>query len=135
MLKLHSLGSDDCRIIGHAINWLLNVPYEHSSPPHVSDGDISILLGLFHDVCELNRMCLLESKTVTIEVAEVYACEGERLKLPIATLHLAIQVLASFIDELRSSPYELKVITGVPIGKSVQCLSRLQSAYDCSLAE
>ena len=122
-----SLGSDEVRIIGHAINWRLNVPYEHSSPSPLSEQEAETLRSLFNDLCSLNRLCLSGLESVLVEIEESYACGEGRLQLPRRYYRLMTDAVASFFKELRASPTELEVVTGSPSIKTSELLSRLQA--------
>ncbi len=50
------------------------------------------------------------------------------MQLPVAYARLMIDAVASFAAELRSSPTELEVVTGLPGSTTAELLSRLQAA-------
>ena len=122
-----SLGSDDLRIIGHAINWQLNGPYEHTPPPHLKEEDAEALQLLFNDVCKLNQKCLADSQSIGIEPGETYLCHGGRMTTSQRYFQLMTDAVASFFAELQSSPEELSIVTGLPSAKTSDVLARLQA--------
>lgn len=125
MEGIPSFGTNELRIIGHAINWVLNGPYEHTAPPSLSEQERDILGLLLGDVCR----CLSDSGSANLAVAEPYSCTGGQMRLPPARLRLITDAVASFSNELRSSPVELEVVTGLPPSKTTELLSRLRGIY------
>ena len=130
MAKVLALGADDLRIIGHAINWRLNVPYEHTTPPPLTESEQTILSRTFTDVCALHRLCVGHSaaNSVSVERGEPYSSADGRMLLPDLHLRLVTDALASFFEELHSSPTEIEVVTGLPPSKTSELLSRLRAA-------
>jgi hypothetical protein len=122
-----ALGPDDLRIIGHSINWELNVPYDHSPPPRLSEQEAAALNGLFTDLCRLNRHCLAGGvDSVLVEVADPYSVSDDRIRLPALYLTLMTEAVASFLREVGHSSTELEVVTGLPWSKTPELLARLQ---------
>ena len=121
-------GSEELRIIGHAINWQLNVPFERSAPPRFNERETEVLSRLFADVCELNRRCLSGMESVSLEVGEPYLCAGGRMRLPPDDFRMMTEAIASFLSELGSSPSEIEIVTGAPSSKTAELLSRLRAA-------
>ncbi|HYV39866.1 MAG TPA: hypothetical protein VE988_29530 [Gemmataceae bacterium] len=128
------LGSDELRIIGHAINWQLNVPYEHTSPPQLCEEDAAFLSDLLTDLSRLNRMCLSNGVSVSVETGDPYSCKGGMVLLPSKKLRLMTDAVASFLGELQSTPAELEIVTGLPTSKTAELLSQLEAMSQTSLS-
>ena len=123
-----ALGSEELRIIGHAINWQLNVPFERSTPLRLSERETGILSKLFADLCDLNRLCLAGMESVSLEVGEPYLCAEGRMRMPPDDFRMMTEAIASFLSELESSPSEIEIVTGAPSSKTAELLSRLRAA-------
>ncbi len=122
-----SVVADDLRIIGHAINWRLNGPYKHTSPPGLSEEDRQVLRILFNEVCCQQRVLQFGAKSILIEVREPYSCEDGRIQLPSAYFRLVKDAVASFLGELQHSPSELELVTSSPASNSSELLLRMQA--------
>ena len=122
-----SVGADELRVIGHAITWRLNGPYEHASPPGLSDEDRQILRILFNELCSQQRASQFSAKPVWIEVEKLYACKDGWMQLPPAYFRLMTDAVASFVGEFRHTPTELKVVTGLPASNALRLLSRMEA--------
>ena len=125
-----ALGADDLRIIGHAINWRLNVRYEHTIPPPLTASERTTLSQTFADVCALHQRCAGGGavNSVWVERGQSYSCAECRMLLPDDQLRLVTDALASFMEELHASPTEIELVTGSPPSKTSELLSRLRAA-------
>jgi hypothetical protein len=122
------LDSDDLRIIGHSINWELNVPFEKTVAPHLSEKDTETLNSLMDELCELNRQwCLPQGKAAQVEIGEEHQIGPGQIALPASCLRLVSQAVASFRDELSSSPTEVEIVTGLPMSSTQELLDRLRN--------
>jgi hypothetical protein len=127
MIATLSLGPEELRIIGHAINWQLNVPYEHSPPPDLSDEEVTALSRIFSDLTSLMARCRSGAESVAIEVGGFSRVEGNHLGLSPTELRLLTGAVASFLGELQGSPTEVEVVTGLPWARTAEVLARLQA--------
>jgi hypothetical protein len=121
-----SVIDEELRVIGHAINWRLNGPFEHTSPPELSEEDRQVLRIFFNEVCCQQRVCQFGAKSILIEVRDRYSCADGRMQLPSAYFRLMKDAVASFFGELQYSPTELEVVTGSPASGTSGLLSRMQ---------
>lgn len=119
--------TDELRIIGQAINWQLNGPYEHTSPPELSKEDRQILRILFNEVCCQLKVCQFGGKSILIEVEETYSCADGRMQLPLAYFRLVKDAVAFFLGELQHSPAELQIVTGLPVSSTSNLWARMQA--------
>jgi hypothetical protein len=122
--------ADEIRIITAAITWESNIAYERTPPPKLSEKDKQILRVLFHELCAQQQVCLFGANSVLMEIGESYSCEDGRMQLPPAYFRLMADAVASFFAELRSSPTEITIVTGLPWTKTSELLSRLQAVND-----
>lgn len=129
MAAATTLGPEELRIIGHAINWQLNVPHERISPPQLSEQEKGNLTHMLADLCSTIRLRGSGLDSLSVEVGEFYGCVGFRMSLPHEYLRLMTEAVASFFEELRFSPTELEIVTGLPPSKTSELLSRLQTTY------
>src|SRR5436190_893235 len=121
-----ALSSEELRIIGHSINWQLNVPYEHTLPPQLSEPDAQVLRLLFNELVSQNRHSLFSDSPVLIEIKDPYLCTDGRMQLPPDYFRLMTDAVGSFVKEVGSSPVEMEVITGSTCSKTSELLARLQ---------
>ncbi|MEI7684782.1 MAG: hypothetical protein WCL32_07120 [Planctomycetota bacterium] len=122
-----SLTSDDLRIIGHSINWELNVPYERTIRPDLSPEERQILRIISNELCCQQRACHFGRQTALIEVGESYFCEDGRMRLPLLYFRLMTEAVVSFLGELSQSPTEVEIVTGSPMASTVELLERMRS--------
>ncbi len=118
-----TLTRNECKVLAFALGWVVDGPYEQTLRPQLNGEDrqaaltvIDILLDAFNSKAE--SVVLTESR---IEF-------GERRDLPPHTLNLVFLGLSSFLGELRSTPTEVEVVTGLPLSDSESLLARLQSS-------
>lgn len=117
-----NLTRNECKILAFALGWVVDGPYEQTPRPLLNNTDrqdalavIDILLDAFNSKAE--SVVLTESR---IEF-------GESRELPSNSLDLLFLGLASFLGELRSTPTEVEVVTGLPLLESEDLFVRLQS--------
>lgn len=126
MLANIALNHDDQRIAGHAINWQLNVPYEQTPPPRLSAAEADMLSALLTHLISLNRAFLSGTESVPLELGEPFGPINEHLRLPRRYFELLTDAVQSFHEELRSTPAELEIVTGLPLHRTSDLLHRLQ---------
>jgi hypothetical protein len=122
-----SVGGDELRIIGHAINWRLNHAYEHTSPPELSEEDRQTLRILFNELCSQQRAFQFNGKPTLIEVRAPYACEDGAMRLSPAYFRLMTDAVGSVVQEYRQAPTEWQVVTGLPASDTSKLLSRMEA--------
>jgi hypothetical protein len=120
-----SLVTDEIRIIGHSINWRLNVPCGHAF--EFSEVERQVLRLLFNELCCQQRACQFGAKSILIQIGQSYSCADGRMQLPLRYFRLMTAAVASFLEESRHSPSELEAITGSPVSKTIELLSRMQT--------
>lgn len=127
MMAKVCLGPEELRIIGHAINWRLNLPYENTSPSRLSEEEANTLSRILADLSGLIAAYWSGARPVEIELGDSCVRAENRLLLSPSGFRLVIGAVASFIRELGSSPTEMEVVTGAPWSKTPEVLSRLQA--------
>lgn len=84
--------------------------------------------ALFRVLSDLNRFCLLNQSAGMIDTGEALAQEDGRLTIPAWHLRLMTDAVTSFHRELTSSPREIEIVTGSPLSRVQEVLSRLQAS-------
>jgi hypothetical protein len=125
-MPLHFSG-DDIRIVTAAISWQLNVPYEHTAPPNLSEADRQALRILFNELCFQQRVIQFGATSILVEVGEIYSCADGRMQLPPAYHRLMTRAVVSFVEELKNSTSELEIITGLPVSATFGLLARIDA--------
>jgi hypothetical protein len=64
---------------------------------------------------------------ITLEVGETFAALNERTTLPKDWVRLMTEAVQSFTEELGHSPVEVRVLTGAPLSRTLELLSRIQA--------
>jgi hypothetical protein len=122
-----TLRPEELRIIGHSITWQMYIRHENTPAPRLGAQETGILTSVFNNLCDLNRSCFSGAEAVSVEIGEPCLCEPGRIRLPQAHFRLMTAAVASFFEELRSSPIEIEVLTGSPWSKTAELLTRLQT--------
>lgn len=124
-----SLNTDELRILGHAINWQLNGPFEHTHPPRLTEHEASRLLCIFNEICDLRRLFERQLGTVLVIIGEPCSFISGRLQLSPVDYQLMAKAVSYFFNEFRSSPEEITVVTGSHWLMTAELLSRLEAMY------
>ena len=93
-----------------------------ATPRPLTANEQTMLSQTFTDVCALHGLCVSGSavSSVWVERGESYSCADGRMLLSDLHLRLVTDALASFFEELRSSPTEIEVVTGSPPSKTAE---------------
>ncbi len=121
-----SLTSEHLRIIGYAIGWRLNGPYERTSPPALKEEDRQTLRILFNEIAVQQIACQFGISSVTARLGQSYCCADGLMQLPWSHLELMTDSLAWLLAELADSPTELRVVTGSEPSKALETLGHLR---------
>lgn len=118
------LAAADVRIIGHAINWLLNVPFDSTPQPSISPEEYGMLSRIFEVLVEVISKELPFVKFTRVSSGDV-RLDGTILHSPSGHLQLMHVALRLFAQELAHAPAEIAIITGRPAPQLFRLRRRL----------
>jgi hypothetical protein len=105
------ISNNELRVMAHAINWVLNVPFDRTPEPSFSEAQrnsLGELLDFLHAALGRSGDALLEEISLDSDL-----------------LPAARQCVAAFNNEVGHSPDEVAAITGLPIGALRSLQARL----------
>lgn len=117
----------DCKIAAHAINWTVNVPFDHTAQPALTEEQSDRLNSMAK-----HFVGVLESNEPSVELFVTREESSDQVGLRFGPEDYALLVIAvsAFFKELANSPSEVEIVTGFPaiaLKELVQNLARLNT--------
>jgi hypothetical protein len=116
------LSHSETKMVSHAINWVLNVPFEHTPQPGLPPVDADNLNRLLGRLIEALAH---ECTPLTLRLGGQLERANTILSLPLHALLLLNAAVVLFHNELASSPSEIAIVTGMPLGNLKTLVQRL----------
>jgi len=112
----------DIKIVAHAINWVLNVPFNNTEPPQLSEQDQHKLELVF---ARFTEILAKQSARVSLRKSNEFKLEGDILYCPSGHIALIFRALRAFSQELAQSPTEIEIVTGLPAANLQELCRRM----------
>jgi hypothetical protein len=117
---------DDLQILTTAISWRLYTGDERVVQDNLGEENWQILRILLNELCCQLRACEFGLDSISVELAGQYSCSNGQMRITATHFQLMKNAIQFFVEDINNSSTEAEVLTGLPLEKTLEMLSRLK---------